>query len=69
MLYFFCENNKNFKQHLEDNFWKTATLMLLDWKKVAHLKGQKYNYPNQGETDANKTQNLGMYVANDTIFF
>ena len=38
-------------------------------KRSAHLKGQKYTIiRNQGETDANKTQNLGMYVATDTFF-
>jgi hypothetical protein len=43
--------------------------MLLDSKKGRSLERAKVTIiRNQGETDANKTQNLGMYVATDTFF-
>ena len=32
-----CEININFKQHLQDNFWKIATIGLLDLEKLQAL--------------------------------
>ena len=44
MLYFFCEININFKEHLEYNFWKTATLMLLDSEKGRSFERAKVQF-------------------------